>query len=344
MKYKDYYETLGLERSATQDDIKRAYRKLARKYHPDVSKLDDTEERFKEVGEAYEVLKDPEKRAAYDRMGSEWQNGQEFQPPPNWDEGFEFRGRGGEAHPEADPNLDDFFAQMFGQRQGAYQRYGGQQGGGHEGFYQGADQGGYQGGFQGGFQGSAQMAGQDHHAKVVLDLEDAYRGAQRGITLQMPVVDGEGHVKLESRTLNVTVPKGMKAGQHLRLAGQGGPGFGDGPAGDLYLEIAYRDHPRFRLDGRDVSLDVPVAPWEAALGAQVKVPTPDGVVEITVPKGSAAGRRLRLKGKGIPGNPPGDLYVVLSIVLPPADTEQAAAAYTAMRQAFHFDPRAHFYG
>jgi curved DNA-binding protein len=322
MKYKDYYATLGLERGATQDDIKRAYRKLARKYHPDLSKLDDTEARFKEVGEAYEVLKDPEKRTAYDRMGSEWQNGQEFQPPPNWDEGFEFRGRGGEPHhgPNDDANLDDFFASMFGHAQRTHRQHGGQHG------------------------AAPAMAGQDHHAKVLIDLEEAYRGAQRSITLQMPVVDAQGNVTLHSRTLNVTLPKGIKAGQHLRLAGQGGPGLGDAPAGDLFLEIAFRDHPRFRIDERDVSLDVPVAPWEAALGAQVEVPTPDGTVEITVPKGSAAGRRLRLKGKGIPGNPAGDLYVVLNIVLPPADTGQAEEAYAAMRQAFNFDPRAHFYG
>lgn len=288
MKYKDYYQILGLERGATQDDIKRAYRKLARKYHPDLSKLDDTEERFKEVGEAYEVLKDPEKRTAYDRMGSEWQNGEEFQPPPNWDEGFEFRGRGGEANGDPnydsshDPNLEDFFASMFGHAHTGHRHRGAATG----------------------------MGGQDHHAKVLIDLEDAYLGAQRGITLQMPEVDAQGHVTLQSRTLNVTIPKGIKAGQQLRLAGQGGPGLGDGPAGDLFLEIGFREHPRFRVDDRDVSIDVPLAPWEAALGAQVKVPTPDGIVEITVPKGSAAGRRLRLKGKGIPGSSPGDLYVV----------------------------------
>ncbi|MGF6238441.1 curved DNA-binding protein [Paraburkholderia sp. GAS38] len=313
MKYKDYYATLGLERGATEDDIKRAYRKLARKYHPDVTKEADGEERFKEVGEAYEVLKDPEKRAAYDRMGSEWQNGQEFQPPPNWDEGFEFRGAGHEAAGEA--NLDDFFEAMFGHARAAQQR-----------------------------QAAAAMAGQDHHAKVLIDLEEAYRGAQRSISLQMPVLDAQGHVTLQSRTLDVAIPKGIRAGQHLRLNGQGGPAMGDAPPGDLYLEIAFREHPRFRVDGRDVSLDLPVAPWEAALGAQIKVPTPDGSVEMTVPKGSQGGRRLRLKGKGIPGTTPGDLYVILTIVLPPADTERAAAAYDVMRQAFNFDPRAHFYG
>jgi curved DNA-binding protein len=313
MKYKDYYATLGLERSATEDDIKRAYRKLARKYHPDVTKEADGEERFKEVREAYEVLKDPEKRAAYNRMGSEWQNGQEFQPPPNWDEGFEFRGAGREAPDEA--NLDDFFEAMFGHARGAQQR-----------------------------QAAAAMAGQDHHAKVLIDLEDAYRGARRSISLQMPALDPQGNVTLQSRTLDVTIPKGIRAGQHLRLNGQGGPALGSAPPGDLYLEIAFREHPRFRVDGRDVSLELPVAPWEAALGAQIKVPTPDGSVEMTVPKGSQGGRRLRLKGKGIPGTPPGDLYVILTIVLPPADTERAAAAYDVMRQAFNFDPRAHFYG
>ena len=188
------------------------------------------------------------------------------------------------------------------------------------------------------------MAGQDHHAKVLIDLEDAYRGAQRSISLQMPVLDSQGNVTLQSRTLDVTIPKGIRAGQHLRLTGQGGPAVGGAPPGDLYLEIAFREHPRFRVDGRDVSLDLPVAPWEAALGAPIKVPTPDGSVEMTVPKGSQGGRRLRLKGKGIPGTPPGDLYVILTIVLPPADTERAAAAYDVMRQAFNFDPRAHFYG
>ncbi|SEE89039.1 curved DNA-binding protein [Burkholderia sp. WP9] len=315
MKYKDYYEVLGLERSASQDDVKRSYRKLARKYHPDVSKHADAEDRFKELGEAYEVLKDPEKRAAYDRMGSEWRNGQEFQPPPNWDEGFEFSGAGNEAGEHAD--FHEIFEKMFGGARGAR--------GAHP------------------RQRPFDARGEDHHAKVLIDLEDAYRGAQRAISLQMPVVDPQGHVSLETRTLNVTIPKGIRAGQHLRLSGQGAAGATPETAGDLYLEIAFREHPRFHVDGRDVSLDLPVAPWEAALGAQVTVPTPDGSVEMTVPAGSAGGRRLRLKGKGIPANPPGDLYVILNIVLPPADSDAAKAAYDAMRQAFNFDPRAHFY-
>jgi curved DNA-binding protein len=313
MKYKDYYEVLGLERAATQDDIKRSYRKLARKYHPDVSKHTDAEDRFKEVGEAYEVLKDPEKRAAYDRLGSNWQNGQDFQPPPNWDEGFEFQGQGSDAYAQGD--LDDFFKAMFGDARGAHSR-------GHR----------------------PPPTGQDHHAKVVIDLADAYRGAERSIALQMPVVDAQGHVSLHTRTLNVSIPKGVRAGQHLRLAGQGGSTGVGGAAGDLYLEIAFREDSRYHVDGRDVSIDLPVAPWEAALGAQVNVATPDGAVEMTVPPNSAGGRRLRLKGKGIPGTPAGDLYVALKIVLPPADNEKARAAYEAMRQALDFDPRKQFQG
>ncbi|APR38504.1 DnaJ C-terminal domain-containing protein [Paraburkholderia sp. SOS3] len=313
MKYKDYYATLGVERTAAQEDIKRAYRKLARKYHPDVSKDADAEDRFKELGEAYEVLKDPEKRAAYDRMGTHWHSGEEFQPPPNWDEGFEFRGAGDEDATHA--GLDDFFEAMFGGARTEHAR-----------------------------RGSSRAMGQDHHAKVLIDLEDAYRGAQRTISLQLPVVDARGRVSLQSRTLNVSIPKGVRAGQHLRLAGQGGAAVGAGPAGDLYLEIAFREHPRFRIEGADVLLDLPVAPWEAALGARVTVPTPDGWVEMSVPKGSAGGTRMRLKGKGIPGNPPGDMYTILNIVLPPADSESAKAAYETMRKAFNFDPRARFMG
>ncbi|WP_168788151.1 DnaJ C-terminal domain-containing protein [Paraburkholderia aromaticivorans] len=312
MKYKDYYETLGLERSASQEDVKRSYRKLARKYHPDLSEHTDAEDRFKELGEAYEVLKDPEKRAAYDRMGSEWRNGRDFQPPPNWDEGFEFRGAGNEAGEQAD--FHDLFEKMFGGARGAHRR-----------------------------QRPFDVRGEDHHAKVLIDLEDSYRGAQRSISLQMPVIDAQGHVSLETRTLDVSIPKGIRAGQRLRLSGQGAAGATPGTAGDLYLEIAFREHPRFRVDGRDVSLELPVAPWEAGVGAQVTVPTPHGSVEMTVPADSAGGRRLRLKGKGIPGNPPGDLYVILNIVLPPSDSDTAKAAYDAMRQAFNFNPRAHFY-
>jgi curved DNA-binding protein len=344
MKYKDYYEALGLPRSATQDDIKRAYRKLARKYHPDLSKLDDAEAHFKELGEAYSVLKDTEKRVAYDRMGDQWRNGQDFQPPPQWDEGFEFSGADNQPGEEA--RFSEFFDALFG---------GARAGGGRaspEWKRQAAGSGQAEGmrqDLEDAYSGVPYSTpGRDHHAKVVIGLEDAYRGAQRSISLDTPVLDASGHVTVKSRTLNVSIPKGVYGGQHLRLAGQGGAGFGDGRAGDLYLEIHFRENGRFRVDGRDVTIDVPVAPWEAALGARITVPTPDGAVEMTIPRDSAGGRRLRLRGKGIPASgpavTPGDLYARLNIVLPSADGDQARAAYETLRQAFSFDPRAHFSG
>jgi curved DNA-binding protein len=314
MEFKDYYEILGVPRSATQDEIKQAYRKLARKYHPDVSKAADAEAKFKEVGEAYKVLKEADTRAAYDRMGSQWKGGQEFQPPPDWDSGFEFSGRdfgaGGEA---GQAEFSEFFESLFGRAAR-----------GHSSSQR----------------RSMHARGEDSHARVQIDIEDAYRGARRRITLQAPQVDAQGHVSTSERTLNVNIPKGIREGQHLRLGGQGGPGLGDGGAGDLYLEISFRQHPLFRVDGRDVYVDLPLAPWEAALGASVAVPAPDGQLQLTIPPGSAAGRRLRLKGKGIPTNPPGDLYAVLAIALPAADTDDRKNAYRALQKAFDFDPRA----
>lgn len=312
MKFRDYYEILGVERNATQEDIKRAYRKLARKYHPDVSKEADAEARFKEIGEANEVLRDPEKRAAYDRMGENWRAGQDFQPPPNWDAGFEFSG--GDFAGQAG-DYSDFFETLFGARMRQAQ----------------AQQRRAQ---------SMPRQGQDHHAKVLIDLEDAYRGARRAIRLAMPTIDASGHLVTQERELDVNIPRGIRAGQHLRLAGQGGPGIGNGPAGDLYLEIEFREDPRWRVDGRDVYVDLPLAPWEAALGASVPVRTPEGSLELTVPPNSSAGRRLRLRGKGIPSQPPGDLYAVVSIALPPANTDAQKEAWRTMAQAFDFDPRA----
>jgi curved DNA-binding protein len=319
MQFKDYYQTLGVAREATPDEIKQAYRKLARKYHPDVSKERDAETRFKEIGEAGEVLRDPEKRAAYDAAGSQWQResaaGRErdFQPPPGWDAGFEFSGRGD----EGGGDHSDFFEALFGRAaRGARAR-----------------------------RPEAHMPGPDHHAKVLIDLEDAYRGAQRSISLRMPALDDQGHGVLQERTLDVNIPKGIREGQHLRLAGQGGPGLGAGaPAGDLYLDIAFKPHRLYRVDGRDVYLDLPVTPWEAALGASVAVPTPDGELELTIPQGSASGRKLRLKGRGIPGKTAGDFYVVLVVALPPADEPRARAAYEAFAAGFDFNPRAYLKG
>jgi len=313
MEFKDYYATLGIQKTASEKEIKQAFRKLARKFHPDVNPGDKTAEaRFKDINEANEVLHDPEKRAAY-QMGSQYRAGQDFQPPPDWDAGFEFRGRGDDAGAAPDFDASDFFEALFGRQA--------RQAGGRA-------------------RAARQASGEDHHAKVLIDLEDAYRAAQRSIALRVPVVDPQGHVVLEERHLDVNIPKGIRAGQHLRLAGQGGPGFGGAPNGDLFLEIEFNPHPRYRVDGKDVYLDLPLAPWEAALGATVDVPTPEGEVQLTVPPGSAAGRKLRLKGKGIPSQPPGDLYAVLSIALPPADTPRAREAYAAMAKAFDgFHPR-----
>lgn len=308
MKFKDYYETLGVKRDASQDEIKSAYRKLARKYHPDVSKESNAEERFKEMGEAYKVLKDPESRASYDRLGANWQNGQDFQPPPGAEGGFEFRPGAQNGSGFEGMDFSDFFEQMYS-RQGA------------------------------GRQRTMQMPGEDHHAKIQIDLEDAYHGAQRSISVRLPEIDSSGHVVHRTRTLQVNIPKGIRAGQNLRLAGQGGAGIGGGPAGDLYLEIAFRPHHHYRIDGADVYMDLPLAPWEAALGATVTADTPAGAVELTIPPNSAAGRKLRLKEKGIPGKQPGNLYIVLAIALPPAHTESEQQAYRSFKEAFNFHPR-----
>jgi len=313
MEFKDYYQIMGVKRDAGQDEIKRAYRKLARKFHPDVSKEADAERRFKEVGEAYEVLKDPEKRAAYDQLGANWKAGQEFHPPPDWDAGFEFRGGGFTAGDAS--AFSDFFESLFGEHMAA------------------------------GFGGArnvhrrSQAQGEDHHAKVLIDLDDALHGATRTISLHAPVVDQQGHVATRERKLNVRIPQGVKPGQQIRLANQGSPGIMGGKPGDLYLEIEFRPHPFYRIDGRDLYLELPVAPWEAALGASVKAPTPGGIIDLKVPAGSSSGRKLRLKGRGIPGSPPGDLYVILQVALPAADSDQAKQAYRSMEQQFAFNPR-----
>jgi curved DNA-binding protein len=302
---------MGVERAATQDEIKRAYRKLARKYHPDVSKRADAETRFKEVGEAYEVLKDPEKRAAYDQLGADWKAGQDFRPPPDWDAGFEFSGGG---YTRADSSAySDFFESLFGRGFGS------------------ATHAGAQRGFR--------ARGEDHHAKVLIDLEDAYLGAARTITLRSPELDAGGHVITREHTLNVKIPKGIRQGQKIRLSGQGAPGFGGGETGDLYLEIEFKPHKLYRVEGRDIYLHLPVAPWEAALGATIKTPTPAGPVDLKIPAGTASGRKLRLKGRGIPGKPPGDIYVVPQITLPSADSDQARGLYRKMEQELAFNPR-----
>ncbi len=311
MDYKDYYQILGLERSATQDEIKRAYRKLARKYHPDVNKDPDAEAKFKEAGEAYEVLKDAEKRAAYDQLGANWQAGQDFRPPPGWDEGFEFSGGGFEGDPGG---FSDFFETLFGRAQRS--------------------------GSGGRARHEFHAHGQDHHARIMIDFRDAYEGATRTISLRAPEVDEAGHVSVRDRSIRVMIPKGISEGQHIRLAGQGTPGVGQGRAGDLYLEVQFQPDPNYTIEGRDVFLNLPIAPWEAALGGKVKCPTPSGTVDLSVPKNARTGQKLRLRGRGIPGNPAGDLYAVLQIAVPPANTDKDKAFYEQMARDMDFDPRA----
>ncbi|MBZ9568174.1 DnaJ C-terminal domain-containing protein [Modicisalibacter tunisiensis] len=310
MEFKDYYHVLGVEKDASQEAIKRAYRKLARKYHPDVSKEPDAEVRFKELGEAYEVLKDPEKRAAYDQLGRQWQPGEEFRPPPDWDAGFAFSG-GGFTEQDA-AGFSDFFETLFG-----------------HGFAPGGRRGGFH------------AHGEDRHARLEIDLEDSYHGATHVITLRLPEHDAHGRVNWHERKLSVTVPRGIAPGQHIRLAGQGEPGHGQGKAGDLYLEVAFRPHVLYRLDGRDVYLDLPVAPWEAALGGPVTVPTPTGSVELKIPANARNGARLRIRGRGLPAARPGDFLVVLKIVQPPVDGDADRDAYRALAAHFaDFKPRA----
>lgn len=306
MEFKDYYKTLGVARDATAEELKKAFRKLARKYHPDVSKEADAQLRMQEVNEAYAVLSDPEKRAAYDQLGSGHRPGQEFRPPPDWDAGFEFSGRGFSPHEAA--GYSDFFSELFGRM-----------GGTHAGF---------------------RARGEDHHAKVLLDLEDAFSGATRQISLRVPQMDARGRVQLVPRTLNVKIPVGVRAGQVIRLAGQGAPGVGGAAAGDLLLEVQFKPHPRFRADGRDLHLSLPLAPWEAALGSVVTVDLPHGSVKVRIPEGAQSGKSLRVRGKGIPGDPPGDLLLDLQVVLPPADTAKARALYETMARELAFEPRA----
>lgn len=318
MQYRDYYQMLGVERSATAEDIKKAYRRLARKYHPDVSKEANAEERFKEVQEAYEVLKDPEKRAAYDQLGANWKSGEQFRPPPDWASGFEFRGRGapGGAHAQQqfdEADFSEFFSSLFG--------------------------GGTPFGEAGAARGGVRTA-RDHHARIEIDLEEAFRGGTRMLELKRPELRPDGHLELKAHTIRVAIPAGVTDGQQVRLAGQGEPSPRGGSPGDLYLEVKIRPHRLYQLDGRDVTVTLPVTPWEAALGATVSVPTLGGAVEMRIPAGAQSGRKLRLRGRGLPGAAAGDQYVLLRVALPPADTPRARALYEQMQRELPFDPRA----
>ncbi|HYF48646.1 MAG TPA: DnaJ C-terminal domain-containing protein, partial [Planctomycetota bacterium] len=310
----DYYSILGVQRTASQDEIKAAYRKLARQYHPDVNKAKDAEEKFKELSEAYEVLRDPEKRKQYDLLGSNWRNGQDFQPPPGW-EPFGKRGGGGAS------DFSDFFESIFGGL-GA--------GGGfsHFGDYD------YRG------RRSRDVAGEDQEARVRIPLEDAYHGAERNITLNIRGSDEYGTPTRDSRTLKVRIPPGVTNGQRIRLAGQGGAGRGKGHAGDLYLVVELEPHPKFRVGGRDLFMDLPIAPWEAALGTTIVVPTLGGDVHLTIPAGASSGQKLRLRGKGLPHREaPGDLYAEIRIVSPKSLTKKEREAWEELQKISKFDPR-----
>ncbi len=302
MEYKDYYKILGVSRNASQDEIKRAYRKLARKYHPDVSKEKNAELRFKELGEAYEVLKDKDKRATYDQLGSNWQAGEQFRPPPGWNQGSASRDGGG-------VNFSDFFDSMFG---GGGQQY-------HNPF---------------------RSKGEDQHTKISISLEDAYHGSTRTLKLEVPEIHRTGHRITKTRTLNVKIPKGVTQGKKIRLSGQGAGSVNGGPRGDLYLEVIIKDHPLYRLEGKDISFNLPITPWEAALGGSIKVPTLAGSVDLKLPPDSQSGKKLRLKGRGLPGNPAGDYYVILQIMTPKANTNKEQEFYRKMAEEFSFNPRA----
>lgn len=317
MEFKDYYTTLGVDRNATQDEVKRAYRKLARKYHPDINKETDAEQRFKEIGEAYEVLHDIEKRAAYDKFGKDWQAGQDFKPPPDWDSGFEFHGGG---YTEADASqFSDFFESLFGAQGRA----------GHRDPFSG-QQTPYSG------------TGQDLHAKIVISLEDSYRGSRQSLTLQRPAVDPSGHVITRPHNLQVSIPKGITEGQQIRLSGQGAEGIGEGNNGDLFLEVAFSQHPHFTPDKRDIMLTLPVAPWEAALGATIPVPTLGGTVELKIPPNTQTGKKMRLKGRGLSSAKlRGDQYVTIAVMTPKPITATDKELYRNMKKAMSFNPRSH---
>jgi curved DNA-binding protein len=303
VKYKDYYAILGIDRSASDGDIKKAYRRLARKYHPDVSKEADAEEKFKQVAEAYETLKNTEKRTAYDQLGRH-RAGQEFRPPPAWETRF---GPGG-----LDDVLDlgDLFAHFGGGRRG-----------------------------RGGFA----MPGQDYEATARITLEDAYRGTELALELSAPEVGAGGAMRRVPRTVQVRVPKGTTDGQRLRVPGKGGAGVKGGPAGNLYLNIVLDPHPLFRVSGHDLYLELPLTPWEAVLGAQIEVPTLEGRIAVTVTPGAKAGQKLRIPKRGLPlpQGGAGDLYCVLSIVTPAAPSEREKTLYRELAGLSGFDPRAH---
>ena len=309
MQYKDYYAALGVQRDASADEIKKAFRKLARKFHPDVSKEPDAEQRMKDINEANAVLSDVQKRAAYDQLGRSHQGGQDFQPPPDWDSGFEYSGQDFSNRDAG--QFSDFFSQLFGHSSGPR-------------------------GFNA---GEMKMRGEDHHAKVTLDIEDSFTGATKQLSLRTINTDEQGRPVATPRTLNVKIPIGVTEGQTIRLTGQGSAGFGGGPAGDLLLQVYFHPHNHLRVTGRDLHMTLRVAPWEAALGCALPITLPSGEIKVRVPGNAQSGQQLRVRGKGLPSNPPGDLFLDIQVVLPPADTPQAKQFYESMARELAFDPR-----
>ncbi len=316
MEFKDYYKTLGVSKNATADEIKKGYRKLARKHHPDVSKNPDAEKKFKDIGEAYEVLKDPEKRKLYDQYGSDWETGkqrEEYQK--QYQSGGYGSNFGFEGSFDNSREYSDFFETLFGNAR--------QKGGFHRQQFQ--------------------QRGEDIDASIKIPIIDAFHGGTRRISFTVQSVANNGRVTTKPKTLNVTIPKGIRSGQKIRLAGQGSPGYNGGENGDLFIKIEYEKDPIYSVEDADIYMNLPVAPWEAALGASITIPSPSGNVKLKLPADSFQGKKLRLKGKGIPAKPPGDLYVIISIVLPPANNEKAKKVYEQMKD-LNFNPRTNFGG
>ena len=323
--YRDYYEILGIKRGASQDDVQRAYRKLARKYHPDVSKASDAEEKFKEINEAHEVLKDPEKRKMYDQLGPNWRAGQDFRPPPGWETRFDF-GRGGVhqgEHQWGGPGgFSDFFEELFGGR-GFRQAHGGAA---QEGFGRGA---------------VWRQAGEDQETAIRISLEEAFRGGTKPIVLQSQVINPKGQLEVQERRYDVRIPPGVLPGQRIRLTGQGGEGAGGGPRGDLYLKVEIEPQAVFTLKGRDLHMEVPVSPWEAVLGSEVRLSTLTGNIDLKIPPGTQNAQKLRLRGKGMP-NPkgaPGDLYATVVVKVPTHPSEKERELFEELKKSSGFSPR-----
>ncbi len=326
VKYRDYYEILGVKRGVSQNEVQRAYRKLARKYHPDVSKASNAEDKFKELNEAYEVLKDPEKRKMYDQLGPNWKSGQDFRPPPGWETRSDF-GRGGARQTEfqwgGSGGFSDFFEELFGGRDFRQARGGAAPGG----FGQGA---------------VWRQAGADQETTIRISLEEAFRGGTKPIILQSQAINPNGQLEVQERRYEVKIPPGIMPGQRIRLTGQGAEGTGGGPRGDLYMKVEIEPHPVFTLKGHDLYMEAPVSPWEAVLGCEIRLNTLSGNVDLKIPPGTQSAQKLRLRGKGMP-NPKGatgDLYVTVLVKVPTHPSDKERELFEELRKNSAFNPRA----